>query len=1553
MNRFHPQEICASPFPTILETQKGLDEVKADDLDIIREGVVDAYTSPLYVFKDPLLQEDSVDNAQGHLEEAKNADKTQQYLTLSFEDATIKTLPSILTEWFVLELESMHQYTKPFFAHVPTPQKVSFPIPTHESYLVVKLFADFQGDTRHLLDSVSISKEKAKATSKNESDQFKQFLGFSFAVLTERTRVSDFSTIRIPPNQDICSLQSIAKDIQSEKSTFQQWIPLKAFLPVEFSLFEPSEKTLLKHTFVEIYKKEKYFSTIRNHITVSPLGVKLGKSVEYVSVETCVMADDDDLMADGLSIIKDPGTFNGFIRSSVSPVGHKSTTHKFDHSLEFDLPLRLSSGIHLLFKLWSVTPQNSTLIGYSILPLYHDERIVDEYYELPVFKHLPASQYLISILRFSKDTVLDPFQFKFSVKIEVQSSIYPQDPFINRWMLQSKSLLAKRQMQKHSKSRHSGFDSNTAKELMLLKMLRTCYRSGLVMSRVEGAKSNWKQKWIVLSGDKVSLYSSVFTISQEREIQLTDPSASIQLMNDSEMGKVIALKSTDTLYIASSDDKFVQSWMFQFQHIRSRVLGGIPDALPEHLLQFVHVIQRTFLKMITMKDRKMLKGDMTDFAIDGKAETLRLSAFRDLIGVLVKLRAVAGEEELKQILKDFFPGTFLWDVETPFDTEYLYIHEALLSLWLFVLEEGQNELDGCQSDTLTVSSILLQWISLSLTVSAHSSDGISPSTIELVESVLLAILKESVRLSPNGEDMSVLTTVASFCTSLFHILHHEIVYELVCSVVSHMSSSECILRFLFTLLENKFTFKLCETSAAVISSKISSFKLVSEDPLLLSALQQSSDLHFHLLPTLFVSQTLKHFKSNQKSTKTLLPVIANAFKYSFNASLVFQSLPSSLIRLSSLDHLESSDCTEHSDIFIAFVLLVSHDPNFCFISTENLPQSITAFITVLTKAVHSYSTVDSVRTSYSNTITTILNLFKSIIVPIIEEIDSKAPWTAFSKFLVSLCQCDLSPQEEETTIEILLSLLHSNCECINRGFDALQCKLLWLSVFHRVSTGNASKAIISAWTQSFALVFQSIGCVSKYKTAVTDAFFGVYELSQSPMLLDAVNAFSQFFKNSNDGFGSEKALSVEAMGLARNLGEAVALSVQLTFDDEGDTEHRADTYLSLIRIFSECKLYKRQIQLLEQLVDFHLKHHYLIEAAHCQEELFRLVLKRGGNDGAVKASLRKASKLYEIADLVEKSIEMDTLALKSALQSNAWETSLSLRQNIRSLVKRMGGFYLNKQFRGFGCYYRVLFMGSKFKELNSREFIYKELNLVRLAEITQRLVDLFSKKLNTTVKAVMGDLKQTEECCIQITSVSPYFEGLEPPTDYERFYGQNLFTFSTPFTKEGNARGGMGEQFKRVTVLQTEHSFPSLSHRLLVVKRSEVVLSPIENAIEDIRSRNRVLIAEISPPSGFPSLKSLSQFLSGSVCVQVNSGVGEVCHVFLGKTKKEYPENNVLTLQNELRTFFQLVKDALPIARDLCESVDQFTLQKEFEDGFQRQWTFCQSFLSTSFSQNK
>jgi dedicator of cytokinesis protein 6/7/8 len=119
-------------------------------------------------------------------------------------------------------------------------------------------------------------------------------------------------------------------------------------------------------------------------------------------------------------------------------------------------------------------------------------------------------------------------------------------------------------------------------------------------------------------------------------------------------------------------------------------------------------------------------------------------------------------------------------------------------------------------------------------------------------------------------------------------------------------------------------------------------------------------------------------------------------------------------------------------------------------------------------------------------------------------------------------------------------------------------------------------------------------------------------------------------------------------------------------------------------------------------------------------------------------------------------------------------------------------------------------------------------------------------------------LLDSDKAYIQITYVEPYFEPYELRyrlTHFEKNFNistsniewsheryirlliSERFIYATPFTTSGRAHGDLAEQCKRKTILTTAHHFPYVKTRIHVVHRSQIVLSPIEVAIEDIQKK--------------------------------------------------------------------------------------------------------------------
>ncbi|NXI91416.1 DOCK7 protein, partial [Psophia crepitans] len=209
--------------------------------------------------------------------------------------------------------------------------------------------------------------------------------------------------------------------------------------------------------------------------------------------------------------------------------------------------------------------------------------------------------------------------------------------------------------------------------------------------------------------------------------------------------------------------------------------------------------------------------------------------------------------------------------------------------------------------------------------------------------------------------------------------------------------------------------------------------------------------------------------------------------------------------------------------------------------------------------------------------------------------------------------------------------------------------------------------------------------------------------------------------------------------------------------------------------------------------------------------------------------------------------------------------------------------------RMFGTYFRVGFYGTKFGDLDEQEFVYKEPAITKLAEISHRLEGFYGERFGEDVLEVIKDSNPVDKCkldpnkaYIQITYVEPYFDTYEMKdriTYFDKNYNLRRFMYCTPFTLDGRAHGDLHEQFKRKTILTTSHAFPYIKTRINVIHKEEIILTPIEVAIEDMQKKTQELAFATHQDPADP--KMLQMVLQGSVGTTVNQGPLEVAQVFL------------------------------------------------------------------------
>lgn len=275
------------------------------------------------------------------------------------------------------------------------------------------------------------------------------------------------------------------------------------------------------------------------------------------------------------------------------------------------------------------------------------------------------------------------------------------------------------------------------------------------------------------------------------------------------------------------------------------------------------------------------------------------------------------------------------------------------------------------------------------------------------------------------------------------------------------------------------------------------------------------------------------------------------------------------------------------------------------------------------------------------------------------------------------------------------------------------------------------------------------------------------------------------------------------------------------------------------------------------------------------------------------------------------------------------------------------------QNRMLGSYYRIAFFGSKFEELDGKEFVYKEQKLTRLMEVKARLLKFYGEKFGGEANVnIISDTKTPDRnqlnqniAYIQITAVKPYFPGeiSNRITDYDKNTNLQSFIFASPYTLLGKSYADrLRDQYQRKTILTVEKKFPYITKRLIVVRKEEINLSPIDNSSENIETRTEEIRSVLTTTP--PKVKTLQSLLQGSLMLQVNVGPAQVAKEFLGENASKYPPESVARCTRALKYFLEICKEALIMNKN-CISTNQVLFQIELENSWKKLQASLEEYL--------
>lgn len=249
-----------------------------------------------------------------------------------------------------------------------------------------------------------------------------------------------------------------------------------------------------------------------------------------------------------------------------------------------------------------------------------------------------------------------------------------------------------------------------------------------------------------------------------------------------------------------------------------------------------------------------------------------------------------------------------------------------------------------------------------------------------------------------------------------------------------------------------------------------------------------------------------------------------------------------------------------------------------------------------------------------------------------------------------------------------------------------------------------------------------------------------------------------------------------------------------------------------------------------------------------------------------------------------------------------------------------------EEMRLLGRYYRVTFYGSFFGKDDGKTFIYREVKLTHLLDVTGRLLSIYRRlygddNIEVLTESGMIDrrLLRADKGYIQITSVKPYF-GKDELQDRETVFEENSavsqFKFEAPFVKgEKKIQGGVDTQWLRRTILRTNGVIPSITKREIVPPCGYIVVEyePIRVSCKQMKERLQMYYNVI----GKQDMPALFPLLQGSLLAQVNEGPLKIAEVFLSSgPRTKYTEK----LRDLFRQFLMLNEKGLELVKEFVKT---------------------------------
>jgi len=202
----------------------------------------------------------------------------------------------------------------------------------------------------------------------------------------------------------------------------------------------------------------------------------------------------------------------------------------------------------------------------------------------------------------------------------------------------------------------------------------------------------------------------------------------------------------------------------------------------------------------------------------------------------------------------------------------------------------------------------------------------------------------------------------------------------------------------------------------------------------------------------------------------------------------------------------------------------------------------------------------------------------------------------------------------------------------------------------------------------------------------------------------------------------------------------------------------------------------------------------------------------------------------------------------------------------------------------------------------------------------------------------------------QVMSVEPYYDPSKSRVSHiDPHFKINKFISELAVSDEGKiVQDDLSRQQKKKTIFEVDKCFPYLKNRLPVISKTEIILMPLENAIELLQGRTNQIREQLE--CNPPRLKPLQQVIQGSVLPMVHEGPIKICEIFL-RNSDSYNPALIEQLKKSLHIFIKMCGFAVALNKSLI-GPEHIKFQQMVEQQYKVLKTRITGYISTEDTPN-